>query len=105
MEQPPVVFIPTNYTDAGKILGMFETRNVIECVLVCIPVLLLLILVSPFGLTGTIILCTVAVVPLGGFSLIGVQDYSLFTFLRLHRCYKKNKRILTYRGLKWKNKK
>ena len=103
MEQPSVVYIPTNYTDAGKIFGMFETRNVAECMLICIPVLLLLILLSPFGLTGTIILCTVAIVPLGGFSLIGVQDYSLFTFLRIHRRFKKRKRILTYRGLTWKN--
>ena len=105
MDQTPIVYIPTNYTDAGKILGMFETRHVVECMIVCIPVLLLLILLSPFGLTGTIILCTVAVVPLGGFSLIGVHDYSLFTFLRIHRRFKKRKRILTYRGLLWKNRK
>ena len=37
----PTVFIPTNYTDAGKLLGMFEIRNVIECFVLCIPLTLL----------------------------------------------------------------
>lgn len=100
MEQQ-IVYIPTNYTDAGKIFGIFETRNVIEGLILCVPALILLLLVSPFGLTGTIILCTVVVIPLGGFAFIGVQDYSLFTFIKIYCRYKKNKRILTYRGLKW----
>ena len=50
----PSIFIPTNYTDAGKLFGMFEIRNVIECVILCIPLVLLTILLSPFGITGTI---------------------------------------------------
>ena len=104
MNPTPVVYIPTNYTDAGKIFGMFETRHVVECAIVCIPTLILLILLSPFGLTGTIILCASVIVPLGGFTLIGVQDYSLFTFLRIHRRFTKRKRILTYRGFVWENK-
>ena len=99
------VFIPTNFTDAGRLLGMFEIRNVIECAVLCIPALLLLMSISPFGLTGTIILCSAVLIPLGGFSLGGIQDYSLFTFIRLHRRFKKNKRILTYRGSKWLKKK
>lgn len=95
------VFIPTNYTDAGKLMGMFPIRNVIECAILCIPILLLCIFLSPFNLTGTIILCTVIVIPVGGFALIGLHDYSLFTFLYIYNRYKRKKRILTYRGLKW----
>lgn len=97
----PTVFIPTNYTDAGKLLGLFEIRNVIECFILCVPLALLTIWLSPFGLTGTIILVTVPVIAVGGFALIGVQDHSLFTFLRIYTRYGKNKRILTYRGTQW----
>lgn len=97
----PTVFIPTNYTDAGKLLGLFEIRNVIECLILCVPLALLTVWLSPFGLTGTIILVTVPVTAVGGFALIGVQDLSLFTFLRIYTRYRKNKRILTYRGTQW----
>ena len=97
----PTVFIPTNYTDAGKMLGLFEIRNVIECLILCVPLALLTVWLSPFGLTGTIILVTVPVIAVGGFALIGVQDLSLFTFLRIYTRYRKNKRILTYRGTQW----
>ena len=101
----PTVFIPTNFTDAGKLLGMFEIRNVVECFILCVPIALLAILLSPFGLTGTIILVTVLVISIGGFAMIGVQDYSLFNFLRIYNRFKKNKRIITYRGTQWVKKK
>ena len=101
----PSIFIPTNYTDAGKLLGMFEIRNVVECAILCIPLTLLCILLSPFGLTGTIILISVLDITVGGFALIGIQDYSLLTFLRIYKRYKDNKRIITYRGTQWVKKK
>ena len=101
----PTVFIPTNYTDAGKLLGLFEIRNVIECLILCVPLALLTVWLSPFGLTGTIILVTVPVIAVGGFALIGVQDLSLFTFLRIYTRYRKNKRILIYRGTQWTKRK
>ena len=97
----PTVFIPTNYTDAGKLLGSFEIRNVVECAVLCFPLTLLCILLSPFGLTGTIILVMVLDISLGGFALIGVQDNSLLTFLRIYHRYRTNKRIMLYRGAQW----
>lgn len=100
MEQP-VIFIPNNFTDAGKIFGMFEIRNVAEALILCIPLILLTILASPFGLTGTLITATALTVLVGGFALIGVHDYSLITFFRLHYRWRKNRRILTYRGSQW----
>ena len=99
------IFIPTNYTDAGKLLGSFEIRNVVECAILCIPITMLCILLSPFGLTGTIILIMVLDISLGGFALTGVQDNSLFTFLRIYHRYQKNKRIMLYRGAQWVKKK
>lgn len=101
----PTIFIPTNYTDAGKLLGAFEIRNVVECAILCIPITLLCILLSPFGMTGTIILVMVLDITVGGFALIGVQDYSLFTFLRIYKRFRDNKRIITYRGTQWIKKK
>lgn len=101
----PTIFIPTNYTDAGKLLGMFEIRNVVECAVLCIPITLLCILLSPFGLTGTIILVMVLDITVGGFALIGIQDHSLLTFLRIYKHYRDNRRIITYRGTQWLKKK
>lgn len=98
-----IIYIPNNYTEAGRIFGMFEMRNAAEALLLCIPLVLLTILLSPFGLTGTLIIATVLVVSVGGFALIGIHDYSLITFFRLHRRWRKNRRILTYRGTKWIN--
>ena len=98
-----IIYIPNNYTEAGRIFGMFEMRNVAEALILCVPLVLLTILLSPFGLMGTLIIATVLVVSAGGFALIGIHDYSLITFIRLHRRWRKNRRILTYRGTKWIN--
>lgn len=95
------IYIPNNYTDAGKILGMFEIRNVAEALILCIPLIMLTVLLSPFGLMGTLITATALTVSVGGFALIGVHDYSLITFFRLHYRWRKNRRILTYRGSQW----
>ena len=32
-------YIPANYTDAGRLFGLFEIRNAIEAVLLGLPVL------------------------------------------------------------------
>ena len=48
--------IPANYTDAGKLLGAFEIRSAAEAVLLCVPLALILLKLSPFGLTGTVVL-------------------------------------------------
>lgn len=99
------VYIPTNYTDAGKLLGAFALRHVAECAAICLPLAALVFLLCPLGLTGKIIVCAVLVVPAGGFALLGVQDNSLFTFARLYHRWRKNRRILIYRGSQWVNQK
>ena len=95
------VYIPTNYTDAGKLLGAFALRHVAESAAICLPLAALVFLLCPLGLTGKIIVCAVLVVPAGGFALLGVQDNSLLTFARLYHRWRKNRRILIYRGSQW----
>ena len=36
-----VYHIPTNFTDAGRVKGLFELRNLVEAVVLSIPVLYL----------------------------------------------------------------
>ena len=32
-------YIPTNFTDAGRIFGLFEIRNMVEAVILTLPAL------------------------------------------------------------------
>lgn len=98
MEQ--TVYIPTNYTDAGRLLGMFEIRNAIECVILCVPIILAVFGLSPFKLTATLIIACVLVIPIGGFALMGIADHSLLTFIRIYRSWLKRRGILLFRGSK-----
>ena len=36
-----VYHIPTNFTDAGRVMGLFELRNLVEAVLLTLPALYL----------------------------------------------------------------
>lgn len=94
------VYIPTNYTDAGKLFGMFEIRNAIECVILCVPILWSVFAFSPFGLTVTLVIACVLVIPTGGFALMGIADHSLFAFLKLYKRWRKDRGLLVYRGSK-----
>lgn len=64
-----VYHIPSNFTDAGRIMGLFELRNLVEAVILTVPALYLCIAFLPFGLTAKIIVTLVVVVPVGGFGL------------------------------------
>lgn len=101
--EPIVILIPTNYTDAGKILGVFPIRNILEAAVLGIPLSLSILLLAPFSLTANIIILAILVVPVCGFALFGIHDYSLFTFLRLFFSWRKSRRIVTYRGFVWEN--
>ena len=99
-----VVYIPTNYTDAGKLLGMFYIRNSVEAVVIGVPLALLLIALLPFGIMGNIVGCLIITVPVAGFALLGIRDYSLITFLWIYITWRRNRRVITYRGSIWENK-
>ena len=92
------VYIPTNYTDAGKLFGMFEIRNAIECVILCVPLVWLLFSLTPFNLMTTLVIAFVLVIPTGGFALMGIADHSLFTFLKIYKKWRKGRGILLFRG-------
>ena len=96
--EPQNVHIPTNFTDAGKILGMFEIRNTVEALILIIPVILIFFVALPLSLTAKIISGAVVIVPVAGFALIGIRDYSLITFIKIYFQWRKARRILTYRG-------
>ncbi len=97
MEKQTIV-IPTNYTDSGKLLGLFERRNVIEAVCLTLPVIFLIVLLSPFDINVNIIIGAVVLVPLCGFSLFGVRDHSLISYLLIYCRWRHSRRKITYRG-------
>jgi hypothetical protein len=90
--------IPANYTDAGKLFGMFAIRNTIEAVLLAGPCIFLCLFFLPFAITTNIMIALVAGVPTGGFALIGIQDDSLSRFLLSWIRWRRGRGIITYRG-------
>ena len=91
-------YIPANFTDAGKILGIFEIRNLVEAVVLGIPLLFGCLAYLPFALTTKVIVTMIIFIPAAGFALIGINDDSLSRYLRTRWSFTKRKRILTYRG-------
>ena len=91
-------YIPANFTDAGRIFGMFEIRNVMEALILGAPVIFLCAYLLPFELTTKIIVTMVIFIPVAGFALIGISDESLTRYIGAGLRWRKNKRILTYRG-------
>lgn len=93
-----VYHIPNNFTDAGRVMGVFELRNLVEAVLMALPTLYLCIALLPFPLTPKIIITLSVVVPLGGFGLIGISDDSLTRWLSAWWRWRRGRRVMFYRG-------
>jgi len=91
-------FVPANFTDAGRVFGLFEIRNVIEAILFGAPVLFLCAYLIPFGLTAKIIVTLIIFIPAAGFALIGINDDSLSRYIKTWWGWRGRRRILTYRG-------
>lgn len=91
-------YIPTNFTDAGRVLGLFEIRNMVEAVLLAVPVLYLCLALLPLALTPKIIVTMMIVVPLGGFGLTGISGDSLTRWLGCWWRWRRNRRRISYRG-------
>lgn len=91
-------YIPVNYTDAGKLFGLFEIRNAIESVVLGLPVLGLCTALLPFTITWKIIVTLCLLVPTVGFALIGLKDDSLTRYLKTWWTWCRRRRVLTYRG-------
>ena len=93
-----VYHIPSNFIDAGRIMGLFELRNLVEAVILTVPALYLCIAFLPFGLTAKIIVTLVVVVPVGGFGLIGINDDSMTRWLGYWWQWRRRRRIILFRG-------
>lgn len=91
-------YIPVNFTDAGRVMGMFELRNLVEAVILTLPVLYFCLVLLPFELTTKITVTLIAVVPLGGFGLLGIKDDSLTRWVGSWWRWRKKRRLMTYRG-------
>ena len=93
-----VYHIPTNFTDAGRVKGLFELRNLVEAVVLTIPVLYLCIAFLPFALSTKIMVTLVVIVPVGGFGLIGVNDDSMTRWVKDWWWWRSRRRIILFRG-------
>ena len=93
-----VYHIPTNFTDAGRVMGLFELRNLVEAVVLTIPVLYLCIAFLPLDLSAKIMVTLVVIVPVGGFGLIGVNDDSMTRLLEDWWRWRRRRRIILFRG-------
>lgn len=93
-----IYYIPANYTDAGRILGMFPLRNLIETVILVLPMLYLCIAYLPLPFSQKILVTLCLTVPLGGFGLMGIRDESLGRWLTLLHRWRHGRRLLLYRG-------
>ena len=91
-------YIPTNFTDAGRVMGLFELRNLIEAVVLTLPILYLCLAFVPLSMTPKIIVTLTVLVPVGGFGLIGINDDSLTRWLGSWWRWRKGRRLITYRG-------
>ena len=93
-----VYHIPTNFTDAGRVMGLFELRNLVEAVVLTIPVLYLCIAFLPFALSTMIMVTLVVIVPVGGFGLIGVNDDGMTRWAKDWWRWRRRRRIILFRG-------
>lgn len=90
--------IPANYTDAGKLFGIFSIRNTVEAVILAGPCIFLCLRFLPFSITTNIMAALVAGIPLGGFALIGVRDDCLSRFLLMWWRWRRGRGTITFRG-------
>lgn len=91
-------YIPANFTDAGRILGIFEIRNVVEALILGVPIVFLCAYLLPLGLMAKIIVTLVIFIPIAGFALIGISDESLSRYISARMKWHRGKRVLTFKG-------
>lgn len=101
MQNEDIYFIPVNFTDAGRVIGLFELRNCIEAAVLALPTFGLCSLIAhytPFSVTVKLILSLCLLVPVCGFGLIGIRDESLSRFLCTYVRWRRCRRIAINKG-------
>ena len=96
-----IYYIPVNFTDAGRVLGLFELRNCIEAAVLAVPTVGLCTLIAnltPFSLTVKLIISLCLLVPACGFALVGIRDESLSRFLITYFHWRTSRRIALNKG-------
>lgn len=91
-------YIPNNFTDAGRVFGLFEIRNFIEALILTLPLLLLCFKLLPFELSVKLVIALSVAVPIGGFALIGIDGDSLTRWLGCWWHWRRARRRICYRG-------
>ena len=91
-------FIPTNFEDSGKLMGIFNMRNVIEAGILSLPFVFLTFKLVPVSLTWKIILSAIFAIPIGGFALIGINDDPLTVFVKNWWRWLRTRKKKEYRG-------
>ena len=101
MDNEDTYFIPANFTDAGRVFGMFELRNCIEAVVLAAPTLGLCMLIArqlAVSLTIKLVISLCLRVPVCGFALLGIRDDSLSRFLSVYFRWRRHRRIILNKG-------
>ena len=101
MDNEDTYFIPANFTDAGRVFGMFELRNCIEAVVLAAPTLGLCMLIArqlAVSLTIKLVISLCLLVPVCGFALIGIRDDSPSRFLSVYFRWRRYRRIILNKG-------
>lgn len=91
-------YIPTNFDDKGKLMGIFGIRNTIEAGILSLPFAYLVFTLIPVSITFKIIIAAVFVIPIGGFALIGINDDPLTIFVKNWFKWLISRKILEHRG-------
>ena len=91
-------YIPNNFTDAGRVFGLFEIRNLMEALILTLPLLLLCFKLLPFEFSVRLVVALAAAVPIGGFALIGIDGDSLTRWLSCWWHWRRARRRIYYRG-------
>ena len=100
MDNEDTYFIPANFTDAGRVLGMFELRNCIEAVILAAPLGICMLIAHQLvvSLTIKLIISLCLLVPVCGFALIGIRDDSLSRYLSVYFRWLRHRRIILNKG-------
>ena len=98
MEEKNVYMIPVNYTDSGKLFGgMLSIRSAIETIILLLLFGYIEVAFIPMSETLRIIVMVVTLLPLGIFSMMGIDGETLFQYIG-HICrYIVHRRKLHFR--------
>lgn len=98
-----IFVIPQNYTNSGKLLnGMFETRNLIEAIILLVLIGYPELKFMNISLGPKVIVMIFTLLPVCIFALVGIDGESLVQYLEHIFMYLINKRKLHFKRVGYK---